>query len=82
MAELKVDLILVTHVCPCGTAYALPSWVTAHACPMCAQRRIEDLVAQACVDHGARENLERRIAALKGALTKSQRHVRHLLAHR
>jgi hypothetical protein len=68
-----VSISLKTVNCNCGTVYAIPHWVIIYQCPLCAQRKIDDLDARSSDKWVEIEHLEKVNAGLRGALKRSKR---------
>lgn len=69
--DVTVALKTVTHTC--GAFYAVPHWVEAHECPMCARKRSRECDIEIQEKQDTINAKDRTIRSLKGALTKAKR---------
>lgn len=65
---MNIEVGLTIKTCPCGSMYAVPHWVTAYQCPMCAYRKWESLEKRYEVGEDRITHLERVIIGLRGAI--------------
>jgi hypothetical protein len=70
MSDLSVAVTLTARTCSCGYCWATPNWMTSNPCPQCLQRRLIDTEGWWRNSQEKNADLYRRLAALKGVVTK------------
>lgn len=70
---IKVPCDLKVITCQCGTFYGVPYWVNSYLCPMCAERRMSEIVAERDAAEDEVSAKDRTINSLRGVITKLKR---------
>ena len=70
---IAVTATLSIKTCSCGSVFAIPNWVSAYRCPMCAQRKWERQNIENEELKAEIRRLTRANAALRGFMKKGRK---------
>lgn len=73
MSEINITVSMNIKTCLCGGIFSIPNWVTSYDCPMCAERKIQQILKERDQAYQRQDHLQKIINGLRGALKRKKK---------